>query len=219
MEKKRLLVIASSAKNSGACIACVDVDTGEFIRPVPYNTGREWRIDPLKVSLLSLWEVPVIGKLQEDYQPENYSVDDISKWQPLGYYSNEQFEELYLEKVKSNCYRLLFKEGYIEVNNFPNPVSVDIVEVNDLFLMVVDEENENGEIKPRLRAKFFCRGEEYFYKVTYKFPIEEWNRLKKERGLFLKEKFFLTLTGAKFRRLGRDYFHVFISGIIPHPEI
>jgi len=207
MEKRRLLVIASSAKNRGACIACVDVNTGEFIRPVPY-TGKEWHKDPLEIPLLNLYKVPVIGKINDKYQPENYVVDDVSKWEFVGKYSLEQFKSLY-EVVKPKCYRLLFQRGYTKADDFQDPVSIDIIEVNNVVLKVIEEG------KPRLYANFSYGGREYFYKVTYRFPVEEWERLKRKGSYPLDGYIFLTLTGAKFN----DYFNVFISGIIPHPKV
>ena len=209
MEWMRLLVVASSAKNKGTCIACINIDSKEFIRPVPH-TCKEWPMDPLDISLLTLWEVPIIKKIDDKYQPENYIVNDISKWKFLDNYSVEKFKILYKE-VKPKCYRLLFQRGYTKINEFQNPVSIDIIEVDDAVLKVVEDE----EGKPRLHANFSYGGIEYSYKVTYKFPPEEWSRLKMKRIHLLEEKAFLTLTGAKFN----DFFNVFISGIIPRPKV
>ncbi len=80
---RKLLIIASSAKHGGACIACIDVESYEFVRPIPYRTENKdkyWNFDPLNIPILSLWKITLLGKENNDYQPENYYADDKEKW-------------------------------------------------------------------------------------------------------------------------------------------
>jgi len=212
-----LLVIASSAKNRGACIACIDVKTGQFVRPIPYRIGnKQWNFDPLEIPILSLWEIPLLDSENNIYQPENYYANSREKWRcikrRIDYSTFLQIAENFTQFVS-----LLNPKGYLFVTEVEKMIeegkfsSINLLQVEDAVLFLKEENST-----PRLWICFYKNGLKYEQKVTYKLNQILWDKLKenfykKEHfKVELHENIFLTLTGAVFG----EFYNIFVSGII-----
>ncbi|MDV3427079.1 MAG: hypothetical protein LIR50_07830 [Bacillota bacterium] len=89
MLNKRIVCLANSRKESLRCVAGIDVDSGEWIRPVLKN-GAGLSFDNITCndgSMPKLLDVINIGLIdrEEDYlQPENYLIDRSFRWKKVG---------------------------------------------------------------------------------------------------------------------------------------
>ena len=72
----QIICLANSYKTGGRCIAGIDIETGEWIRPVPENINKAIRdqrmINGREPKLLDILEIPVENYgPDERCQPEN----------------------------------------------------------------------------------------------------------------------------------------------------
>jgi len=93
---RRIVILANSIRPGGRCVAGICTETGEWIRPVPRDTGRAVpnATSISRISLLDIVDVP----LAEDrpsppdrYQYENWFVDSWT-WEVVGRWSVKQVE-------------------------------------------------------------------------------------------------------------------------------
>ena len=81
MEIRKLVILAESAKYNNFCVAGIDIDTGEWIRPISEKTELEEAVplddlkypDGSRVELLDVVEIKFSDRSANNpIQPENF---------------------------------------------------------------------------------------------------------------------------------------------------
>lgn len=85
----RMICLANSRKIGGRCVAGIDVNTGEWVRPVRDNGGA-LTLDDISYEdgtiprVLDIIDVPVSERQPLYYQPENWVIDPEYYWDKVG---------------------------------------------------------------------------------------------------------------------------------------
>jgi hypothetical protein len=90
--EKELIILAKSAKHDNYCIAGIDVETGEWVRPVSDNQQNEGAVsrgdimleDGAELKLLDRVKIEFIEHVPSISQPENYLYDNTQVWKKVG---------------------------------------------------------------------------------------------------------------------------------------
>jgi len=85
----RMICLANSRKIGGRCVAGIDVNTGEWVRPVRDNGGaltfRDIKYKDGSIpGVLDIVDVPVLERQPLYYQPENWVIDSEYYWDKIG---------------------------------------------------------------------------------------------------------------------------------------
>lgn len=89
----KMICIANSRKIGGKCVAGIEPDTGNWVRPVRPGGGA-LSLDDIRCrdgsppGVLDIVRVPVVRREPLYYQPEN-SIDDNIYWSRLGAFDKE----------------------------------------------------------------------------------------------------------------------------------
>lgn len=93
MEIRKLVILAASAKYGNFCVAGVDIETGEWIRPISERADLEEAVplndlkypDGSRVELLDVVEIKFSDRAANNpIQPENFFYDAKYFWQKVG---------------------------------------------------------------------------------------------------------------------------------------
>lgn len=171
--QKEIVILAKSIKNGKYCIAGKDVETKEWIRPVPTEDGKElsgeqsksyfvdnngnpvgYPCKPLqKVRINFLKHVPL------PYQAENYLIDD-SKWMQNYKINNHELNQ-YLDKPQV----LWNTSDHIkstDLNRYnPNGNSLYLIQANNINLLCTYNNNSKNR-----RISFDYNGNKYDLRCT-----------------------------------------------------
>lgn len=102
-DSKRVVCLANSRKLNGRCIAGREVGRrtlGDWIRPVSARNGREVSEyerqyeDGSDPQVLDIISVPILKPLPEQWQTENWLLDDEHYWRKEGTWSRFELSEL-----------------------------------------------------------------------------------------------------------------------------
>jgi hypothetical protein len=165
----RLLCLANSEKHGGRCIAGVDIDTGEWIRPVSdredgrligeqYTTQQGECIKPVEVL-----KVRVESYESRSHQPENHRLVDDG-W--------EKIHDISYNRIGETLHSALYQKSPLFGNERP-VIPVDQFEQLDIdeSLALIEPEyvkffgdQRSLQIKPKVRIRY--RGSEYRLSVT-----------------------------------------------------
>ena len=151
----RMICLANSRKIRERCIAGIDVNTGEWVRPVRDNGGAltfsdiKYR-DGSIPRVLDIIDVPVLERQPLYYQPENWVIDSDYHW--------DKVDQLPVNQLFSYCENKPYifdskndRLSEYEAKNMPDPRSLILIMVKDVCFEkrwpVVGQ-------YPQLRAKF-----------------------------------------------------------------
>jgi hypothetical protein len=215
--RRRILIIASSAKNKGSCIAGIDIEKKSFVRPIPEDGGA-WKFSPEEVEILTVYEIPFLERDNTDvYQPENFKVRDKATWEMRGKYRFEDFKRDFKELIKESG-NILGGYGKCtpveEINGSNNYCSIEIIKPDVLSLKKIMEEREGRKV-PKIRAKFTFDLREYDLPVTFRFKKEVLYKIPFEKEISVNIETLLTITGSKYS----NCFYKFVSGILSFENI
>ncbi|MBR4904399.1 MAG: hypothetical protein IKZ53_06985 [Selenomonadaceae bacterium] len=145
---RKLIILAASAKFNNYCVAGVDVETGEWIRPISEKPELEEAvpIDDLKypdnsrVELLDVAEIKFSDRAADNpIQPENFFYNDKYYWQKVGRMTLQEVIDLrgfdLRDKIFYNSERSIFGANVI---NFPERESLLLLPVENLFISIED---------------------------------------------------------------------------------
>ena len=166
---KEIVILAKSSKHDDYCIAGIDINTGEWIRPIStnklyegavplkdilYEDGTELQIlDKVKIKLLS--HKPTLA------QPENYIYDATEYWEKTGVMSLNQI----IRDRGFDAPRYIFCNSAKELSD-------DDLDGQGSLLFICAENSrifiktfDNGD--RRLQFNFYYNGESYnFFKIS-----------------------------------------------------
>ncbi|MDD9960873.1 MAG: hypothetical protein OXU70_02125 [Gammaproteobacteria bacterium] len=206
MNIKQIVCLANSRKLSGRCIAGREWDSGspagDWIRPVSARDGREVSeyerqyedgSDPV---LLDIVAIPVLRRQPENYQTENWLLDEKYYWRKIGAYS--RFELSNLVDVVDG----LWINGHSTYSGINDKIPIEhaaslsgslrLVQVEKLTLSVFAPGEAFGNSKRRVQGRFEYAGERYALWVTD--PGYEREYLKKLNGTYALGPCHLTIS-------------------------
>ena len=202
---KRIVCLANSRKLAGRSIAgreWLGERAGDWIRPVSkreerdvseYERQYEDGSDP---RVLDIVDVPVVKRLAENWQTENWLLDDEWYWRKAGRYSWFDLPALV------DAAQPLWLDGFHTCNGTNDQIplqqmaevthSLRLIEVDELKLAVFAPDEAFGNRKRRVRGHFSHAGRNYALWVTD--PVCERRYLAKLDGNYRLERCFLTIS-------------------------
>ncbi|NUP87096.1 MAG: hypothetical protein HUU30_15270 [Burkholderiaceae bacterium] len=166
-----IVILASSRKNGGICLAGKRLGMGEWVRPVSVQPGQAWSVRSLH---LLAGCVPQVGErfvlplghgVPDAYQRENCSVR-FTRWQAAGRMSARELEGLADQPAT------LWLNGWQSVHGWNDRIPEHVAAQRcDSSLLLIRPETlrfrlDQGGGKLALRAVFDYRGQRYDLKVT-----------------------------------------------------
>ena len=163
---KNLIILAESAKFNNFCVAGVDADTGEWIRPISEKPELEDAvpIDDLKypdgsrIELLDVVEIKFSDRAAKNpIQPENFFYNQKYFWQKIGRVTlQEVIDERgfdFRDEIFYNNSRSIMG---VDVIKFDVRESLLLLPVENLFISI-----EDGEDHKKFFADFNYRGKNF----------------------------------------------------------
>ncbi len=124
--EKDIIILAKSYKHSpNYCIAGIDINTGEWIRPISNNSLTEGAVPPQDIkysdggeaNVLDVVKIKFIKRVPTAEQPENYLYDPKSYWQKL---RTGSLEEIIQARGFDNC-TTVFSNTYNRISESELP--------------------------------------------------------------------------------------------------
>lgn len=197
MELKTIVCLANSYKPDGRCIAGVDVDTRQWIRPVsgpPSGSVPEQVLsNGAALQVLDAVTIGLIEPAQYEYQTENWLLDPgHSPWQKVGQASSETLAALeeHPDSLWTNN-----DETQTGVNDLVSPEDASSLETSLTFIRVdnVDLQVFHDYGKTKMLARFHHAGTQYALKVT---DPQYWESYGQSLGVHHLGESFLTVSLA-----------------------
>lgn len=166
--KKKVIILTTSDKNSGYCVAGIDVNTGKFIRLVSEDESTDYALTKADITYedgtvmrpMDMIEVELIGKQNSQNQPENYTIDDTKYFEKIRKVRKSEIRE-YLMKPELIFYNSDASVSEDEMEEILNKYSLVLFRVEELNLWL--DKFKDG----RITASFTYNDEEYrFIKIT-----------------------------------------------------
>jgi len=170
--EKRIVCLANSWKNHGRCVAGIDLDSKEWIRPV--NPGGDKLYESQikyqngdQPQVLDIIDIPLGRKEPLNYQPENYIINPDRKWQCVDKFSFEDLVDLSCSGNNICPYCDFFNENSdsIFANNFiftECEDSLSLIKPQDLKI----KKRERPQRGPQIRGEFWFGGKYYDLAIT-----------------------------------------------------
>lgn len=149
---KDIIILAKSTKHYPSyCIAGIDVNTGEWIRPISDDVEKEGAVPPddiiyedgSEVNILDIVRISFIQSFPSNAQPENILYDDTMYWEKIGETTIEEIAQNYelnnQNFIFSNVNKDLFE------NELPGN-SLMLVKIQNPYIVVKTFEKKKIQI-------------------------------------------------------------------------
>ncbi len=164
---RKLIILAASAKYNNYCVAGVDVNTGEWIRPISDNPDLEEAVpledmkypDGERMELLDIVEIKFSDRAANNpIQPENFFYNVKYYWQKVGRVTLQDVINLrgfdLREKIFYNNERSI---PGTDVVKFAERESLLLLPVENLFITVEETDHKKFHADFKYRDKKFYR--------------------------------------------------------------
>ena len=163
---RKLIILAESAKYNNFCVAGIDIDTGEWIRPISEKAELEEAVpledlkypDGSRVELLDVAEIKFFDRaVNNPIQPENFFYNEKYFWQKVGrvtlpeLINKRGFDER--DKIFYNDERSIFGA---DVEKISARESLLLLLVENLFISVEEDKDHK-----KFFADFDYRGKRF----------------------------------------------------------
>ena len=206
---KQIVCLANSRKLQGRCIAGRELidgsKAGDWIRPVSdretqevseYERQYKDGSDPVLLDIVS---TPVLRQQSENYQTENWVLDDQYYWRKMGTYSHSDLPNLVDPTDR------LWIDGHSTYHGINDKIpmerantlssSLRLIQLERLTLSVFAPSEAFGDPRRKVQGRFKHAGQRYALRVTD--PVYERKYLKKPNGTYQLESCFLTISLAE----------------------
>lgn len=166
--RKEVIILTRSDKNSGYCVAGIDVEEQRFIRLVSDDEDTDYALtdddimyeDGTQMQPMDIIEVDLIGDQGSENQPENYTIDRSKYFEKVGKAKKSEIRE-YLMKPDFIFYNAEASVSEEEMEEILDKYSLVLFRVDELRLWL--DKFKDG----RITANFNYNDEEYrFIKIT-----------------------------------------------------
>ncbi|MCK8824342.1 dual OB domain-containing protein [Fuchsiella alkaliacetigena] len=167
--RREIICLANSRKKSGRCIAGIDVETGEWIRPIN-SSGGALSLNqiaykngslPEKLDIIS---IPLLKHQPSYYQPENFIIGN-GNWIKEGSFAFSKLSNLTQSKnlLLFNNRDSVSKDELEEIN-FNKRYSLILIQPENVTFEKVDRSRFSDP--PQIRAKFTYGNYNYNLSIT-----------------------------------------------------
>lgn len=205
---KEIVVLAKSSKHSEYCIAGIDINSGEWIRPVSNNIYNEGSVpiadatysNGQEVQVLDVVRIKVHKHSPTISQPENYTYDNSVKWEKIDSWKLDRVLEL---RGYDSPYNVFYNSGKdvdeIELNG-NNSLLLLNVKNSCVFIKTFDDGNS------KVQFNFEYNGINYKYFKISDTKVKN-NYLDKCDGsyMFRKDLTVVFSLTDKYDRTGKYY--------------
>lgn len=224
MYSREILILANSRKHSGHCIAGIDLDSGEWVRPIndprvsrPNSTAfldedlKELYGDPFGPQLLDCVYMEFSKEIPEIYQPENELIKR-TEWEFINKLPVESLDEFIdPDPCEWLCNPREKMDRISRIKMESNPVS------SSLTLLHLNEADNEPKMlhsitaygSPQTRLSFTYEGIHFNLSLTDKSVLQK--RYSDEKML---EDFYLTVGIGELFSLTSSY-HIYGVGLMP----
>lgn len=168
---KEIILMAKSWKGGGYCVAGIDTTTGDWIRIISDDAVRQHAVteedmkyeDETSPQILDRVSIECIAHTPNDYQPENYTMDNSFYWVKTGQADIGEIIDLH----PTDFHGMLFYNndnkvtpGEIQAINSCNRYSLALIRPLNTKINVKRWDNSE---RPKIRACFTYVGRSYRY--------------------------------------------------------
>jgi len=232
MKWLKIVCLAKSRKNQGYCIAGKIITSKKWIRAISGRKteeliGRECKLNiNREVEVLDIVEIPVIEHKPNEFQFENFLINDRWNWKYIEEFNYNDLKnlcdypkDLWLIKNCSDCSSSSGENDRVpekEAKRFKE--SLYFITPDTLKLFVRTEYRDTTFQKKRLRAEFSYRGIKYILSVTDIYLEKIF--LKDEEAIYEikkpKHKIYMCVSlGLPYK----GYCYKFVSSILPSEKV
>lgn len=221
---KELVCLANSRKHNGRCVAGIEIESKEWIRPVSNRSGHEvselerrYRggVEP---QVLDIVTVPLVGPRPVGFRRENWLLDPAVRWRREGRIGWSELCALE-QHPKS-----LWINGHHTTDGVNDRVPVEqedtlvdslkLIQVDRVTMKVDPAPPMSNDTKPIVRARFLHAGSVYALRVTD--PVyEEKFRAEKFGNYRLGESFVTVSLSEEFR----GNFYKLVAAIVERAQV
>ena len=207
---KTIVCLANSTKNSGRCIAGIEIKNKQFagwIRPVSDRPGHEISEEERrfkngkKCSVLDVVKVPLDRHEPYLHQNENHVINEDYYWEKVGGMSVadlssavQEFEKPiwpHCESTQNGCNDRISKNRLANIHT-----SLALIQPKDACIVVsTDPGFKDAPGRRAVRADFICGGEKNFLKITDPNVVSKY--MGKGEGKYPVKKPLLTVSLAE----------------------
>ncbi|HEY4543358.1 MAG TPA: hypothetical protein VIG40_01825 [Tissierellaceae bacterium] len=153
--KREILILAKSAKRDNYCIAGVDINSNEFIRPISKRQDIENAVPKDVVANINVYdivEIDIESHVPTTAQKENYYYNENIPWNKIGTSSNIQKyiqnpNKIFFDTYKSVDSSVLTGESLILVNVTSPKIVVELSPYNGHKKIRLDFQYNNDNYK------------------------------------------------------------------------
>ncbi len=203
---KDIIILAKSTKHYPSyCIAGIDVNTGEWIRPISDDVEKEGAVPPddiiyedgTEVNVLDIVRISFIKAFPSNAQPENMLYDDTIYWEKIGETTIEEIAKNY-ELNNQNFIFSNTKKDLFE-NELPGN-SLMLVKIQNPYIVVKTFE------KRKIQICFDYNNCHYDYiRVEDTNVVEQYNRCNDGTYYLPNELYAVLSLTDKYYKTGKYY--------------
>lgn len=189
---RKLIILAASAKYNNYCVAGVDAETGEWIRPISDNPDVEDAVplddmkypDGKRVELLDIAEIKFSDRAANNpIQPENFFYNEKYYWQKVGRVTLQDVINLrgfdLREKIFYDNERSILGADVIKLGERE---SLLLLPVENLFISIEETDHK------KFFADFNYRGRKFYRFSVGDIAVREKFADNRAGKYFLKDK-------------------------------
>ncbi|MFF7363829.1 hypothetical protein [Streptomyces sp. NPDC008125] len=219
---KQLICLANSRKHGGRCIAGIDLESRDWVRPISHRSGHEVSklerqyvggVEPQPLDVIAM---KFIRRHEYEFQRENWLIDSSARWTKLGRVKWDDL--LLLERHPSS---LWINSGDNTIKGVNDRVSVaqsselvdslKIIHVDSAKIIVDRPYDANRELD--VRIEFWHADSPYVLKVTDCVHADRF-RAKGVGHHKIGESFLTVSLGEEWK----DYYYKLVAAIIERPK-
>ena len=168
--ERDIVILAASEKNGDYCVAGIDVDTGDWLRPYSHNQDKHGAVpldhitctDGTHVKLFDVVRINFADNCQNKMQPENFYYDEKTRWIKTGKLT---LDEVIARHGTDDRVKIFFNDerSVIEHNlhSIKKRESLLLVKASNLEIVVEQPPDTHRDRSKKFRLNFSYNGTDY----------------------------------------------------------
>lgn len=168
--QRDIVILAASEKNGDYCVAGIDVDTGEWLRPYSHNKATKGAVpldhityaDGSHVKLFDVVRIDFVENCRNPMQPENFFYNETARWVKTGKLT---LDEIISKRGTDDRVKIFFNgdRSVIERNLdlIQKRESLLLVKATDLKIVIEQPPEVSNNKNKRYRLNFSYNGTDY----------------------------------------------------------
>lgn len=168
--ERDIVILAASEKNGDYCVAGIDVDSGEWLRPYTHNVETKGAVplrhityaDGTHVKLFDVVRINFADNCHNPMQPENFYYDETARWRKVDKLTlDEVIKRRGLDdrvKIFFNADRSVVEQNLVDIKKRE---SLILVKAFDLSIVVEPPHELSRDRSKKFRLNFSHNGIDY----------------------------------------------------------